>query len=274
MDHNHQRKIAVIGDFCGFGRCSLAVALPLISALKFQCCPVPTSVFSNHTGFPTFHKTDLTAQMPAFLAEWEKLSLSFEGVLTGYLGSAQQVAIVHDFLVRFPKKDGVVVVDPVMGDAGALYPSMPKRLVEEMKRLLALADCITPNLTEACLLTATPYREDMTDAQIFDLARHLSTFGPKQVVISGIERGADLVNFILDKNGTEHTVSEAKAGPCRSGTGDVFSAIITADLCDGKTLTDACAHAASFIAKALRRTVELNLPATDGIAFEEFLKEL
>ena len=272
--HNHQKKIAVINDFCGFGRCSLAVSLPIISAMKVQCCPLPTSVFSNHTGFDSFYSTDFTPHMDAYIAEWEKLDLQFNGILTGYLGSPEQIAIVRHFLERFNAKDTVTVVDPVMGDYGRLYPSYSPKLAEQMAALVPFADILTPNLTEACLLTNTPYRAGLSHEELEVLCQALSAMGPTKIVISGLERGDDLENFVFQTGKPPVVIREHKVGPCRSGTGDVFSSMIAADAVNGAEFTQSVQHASAFIAKVLRRTVELNLPKTDGLCFEEFLTEI
>ncbi len=272
--HNHQKKIAVINDFCGFGRCSLAVSIPLISALKVQCCPLPTSVFSNHTGFDSFYTTDFTAHMDAYMEEWSKLDLRFNGILTGFLGSPEQIGIVQRFLKRFKAENTVAVVDPVMGDYGRLYTSYSPVLAQQMGALIPYADILTPNLTEACILTETAYCPDIDEVELERLCRRLSEQGPKKVVISGLERGEDLENFIYEAGKPPVVIREHKVGPCRSGTGDVFSSIIAADTVNGMALTDAVEHASAFIAKVLRRTVEMSLPKTDGLCFEEFLTEI
>lgn len=274
MQRDMQKKIALINDFCGFGRCSITVALPIISALKIQCCPVPTAVFSNHTGFESCYRTDLTDHMEAYIAQWEKLDLRFDGILTGYLGSEAQVSIVRRFLERFKTEETVAVIDPIMGDNGALYSAFSPRLAEQMGQLVAYADILTPNLTEACILTGTPYRGDMDEEQLLQVCRRLSQMGPKKIVISGLERGKDLENFIYEEGKDPVVIREHKAGPCRCGTGDVFSAIIAADAVNGRALTDSVRHASSFIAKALRRTQEMGTPETDGICFEEFLDRI
>ena len=274
MDHNRQKKIAVINDFCGFGRCSLSVALPIISALKVQCCPLPTSIFSNHTGFDRFFSTDFTAHMPAYVEEWEALDLRFSGILTGFLGAPEQILLVRNFFERFKREDTVVVVDPVMGEEGKLYPSYSPRLAREMAELLPFAEILTPNLTEACILTDTPYREDMGEEELFLLCRSLSEMGPKKVVISGLSHGSRMDNFVYEQGKRPCLVSEDKEGPCRSGTGDVFSAILAADAVRGVPFADSVAHAAHFIARVLRRTREWEIPKTDGICFEEFLTEI
>ncbi len=274
MSHNRQKKIAVINDFSGFGRCSTAVSLPIISAMKIQCCPLPTAIFSNHTGFDSFYYADYTVHMDAYINEWIKLGLKFQGILTGFLGSPEQIRIVKRFLELFKNDDSITVIDPVMGDYGKLYPTYSPVLAAQMCTLVPYADILTPNLTEACILTGTEYKCDMDEKELTDLCERLSAMGPGKIVISGLERGDDLENFIFERGKLPQTVREHRAGPCRSGTGDVFSSIIAADAVNKVDFVNSVQHASAFIAKALRRTVELDLPKTDGICFEEFLTEI
>ena len=274
MSHNRQKKIAVINDFSGFGRCSIAVSLPIISAMKIQCCPLPTSIFSNHTGFDSFFYTDYTEQMNAYMDEWKKLDLRFEGILTGFLGSPEQIGIVKRFLELFKTEENITVIDPVMGDYGKLYPTYSPVLAEQMSSLVPYADILTPNLTEACILTGTEYKADVDENDLAEICRKLCEMGPKKIVISGLERGDNLENFIYEDGKKPQTILEHKVGPFRSGTGDVYSTIIAADAVHGAAFADSVRHASGFIAKVLRRTVELDLPKTDGICFEEFLTEI
>lgn len=274
MPHNRQKKIAVINDFCGFGRCSITVSLPVISAMKIQCCPLPTSIFSNHTAFDSFFCTDYTKHMDAYMEEWAKLDLQFNGILTGYLGSPEQTEIVKRFLVRFKKEGTIAVIDPVMGDHGKLYSAYSTSLAKQMSSLVAYADILTPNLTEACILTDTEYRADMEEAQIEKLCEKLSGIGPKKIVISGLERGENLENFIYEKGKEPVVVKVQKVGPCRPGTGDVFASMIAADAVNGVDLVSSVRHASSFITKVLQRAIELDLPKTDGLCIEECLSEI
>ena len=274
MSHNHQKKIAVINDFCGFGRCSISVSLPIISAMKIQCCPLPTSIFSNHTGYESYYRTDYTEHMNAYMDEWEKLDLHFNGILTGYLASPEQIDIVKHFIERFKRNGTVTVVDPVMGDDGRLYPTYSPILAERMMSLVSYADILTPNLTEACILTDTEYREDIREEELFALCKRLTKLGPKRIVISGLECDGYLENYVYEEGKESSLIREHKVGPCRAGTGDVFSSMIAADAVNGKSLVDAVTHASAFIAKVLRRTVELDIPKADGICFEEFLSEI
>ena len=270
MPHNHQKKIAAINDFCGFGKCSLAVSLPM----KIQCCPIPTSIFSNHTGYDSFYYTDFTSHMDDYVEEWAKLGLKFDGILTGFLGSFDQIEIVKHFLDRFKNPDTVSIIDPVMGDKGKLYATYSYELAMGMKSLVKYADILTPNLTEACILTDTPYDNSPNDNFLFELCEKLSAMGPDKIVISGIERDNDLVNYVYVRGETPISVISHKVGPCRAGTGDVFSSVIAADAVNGVELSQSVRHAADFISKCLVRTLELDIPKADGICFEEFLGEI
>lgn len=274
MSHNNQKKIAVINDFCGFGRCSISVSLPIISAMKIQCCPLPTSIFSNHTGYESFYYTDYTKHMEAYFKEWKKLGLRFEGILTGFLGSPEQIGIVRRFLQEFRKSNTITVIDPVMGDNGKLYPTYSEGLAKQMVTIVPYADILTPNLTEACILTETEYRSDMGEDELNKMCVLLCKMGARSVIISGLQRGEDLENFVFEQGKEPQIIREHKVGSCRAGTGDVFSSIIAADAVNGLDIAEAVRHASSFIAKVLRRTVELDIPEADGICFEEFLSEI
>ncbi len=274
MRRDLQKRIAVINDFCGFGRCSLAVSLPVISALKVQCCPLPTAIFSNHTGYDHYYSADFTPHMEAYIAEWRRLKLSFNGILTGYLGSPEQIGIVKTFLKEFKNPETVAVVDPVMGDNGMLYPGYSSHLAKQMAGLLPFADILTPNLTEACILTDTPFDPKMQEPELKIICEKLAEMGSKKVVISGLERGEDLENFLYEQGKEPVVMRSHKVGSTRAGTGDVFSSVIAADAVNGMDLEESVRHASAFIAKALRRTMELNVPLPDGICFEEFLGDL
>ena len=274
MSHNNQKKIAVINDFCGFGRCSITVSLPIISAMKIQCCPFPTAIFSNHTGYESFYRTDYTDHMNDYMEEWNKLDLHFDGVISGYLASPNQIEIVKKFFEKFKKENTVILIDPVMGDNGKLYPAYSLTLSEKMRNLIKYADILTPNLTEACILTDMAYNENMGDEELLLICNKLSAIGPQNIVISGLEREGCFINYVYESGKEPQIICEAKVGTSRAGTGDVFSSIIAADVVNGKSLIDAVSHASAFISKALKHTVELNIPETDGICFEEFLKEI
>ena len=278
IDHNRQKKIAVINDFSGFGRCSIAVSLPIISAMGIQCCPLLTAMFSNHTGFESFYRVDFTGHMRRYMAEWDRLGLRFSGIVTGFLGSEEQIEIVGDFLQNFAADDTIVLIDPVMGDYGKLYPGYSEKLAMKMHRLIPYADILTPNLTEACILTRTPYREDMTTEELKrlceELARQCDSDKNIKIVISGLNRDRYLENFVYERGQDPQLVMTPKIGQNRSGTGDVFSSVIAGCAVRGMEFRESVWMASEFIGRCLKTTMEMGLPGTDGIAFEEHLFEL
>ena len=270
-----QKRIALVNDVTGFGRCSVAVELPLISALKVQACPLPTAILSCHTGFPTHFIDDYTSRMRPYMEDWRQNGVQFDGICTGFLGSAEQIAIVADFIRMFKQPGTRVMVDPVMGDYGKLYSSYTQEMCDGMKRLLALADIVTPNLTEACRLLDRPYPEGgrVEAAELEYMAAELAAQGPSQVVITGLSEGEMIENFVYEA-GRGTLLKEKKVGGDRSGSGDAFAAIVAASLVRGASLTDAVKKAADFISKCLAYAVALDLPWNYGLPFEEYLTEL
>lgn len=274
-DHNRQKKIAVINDMTGFGRCSLAVSLPIISKLKVQCCALPTSIFSNHTGFSSYYSSDYTPHFEAYAGEWKKLGLHFRGIATGYLGSREQFRLVGHFLDEFRTKHTIVAVDPVMGDNGRRYNGYTEAMCAEMKTLVKKADIITPNLTEACMLTDTPYHPTRWHMkELNEILEKLSAMGPEKVVITGIPQGAFLANLCMCDGRRLHLTRQYRVGEQRSGTGDVFASIIIADAVNGVDFETSVRKASRFVKKCIMKSIELGIPTTDGVAFEEVLDSL
>ncbi|MBR1870412.1 MAG: bifunctional hydroxymethylpyrimidine kinase/phosphomethylpyrimidine kinase [Kiritimatiellae bacterium] len=274
-DHNRQRKAAAINDYSSFGRCSLAVASPILAAMRIQCCPVPTAVFTNHTGFPAFSCRDLTAQLERYIADWQAISLRFDAIATGFLASRGQVDFVKRFIAAFPSP--LVLVDPVMGDYGKLYPTYSPAVADAMHELLPLADVLTPNLTEACILASRPYSPSLArdENALASLAAELCAPHARAVVISGIPRGEhEFINFIHERGKPPAILPVQRVGSDRSGTGDVFSSVILGCLMRGRELAEAVRTAAAFVLRAIRRSAEMGIPLTDGLAFEEVLGDL
>ena len=272
--HNHQKKIAVINDFSGFGRCSIAVALPVISALRIQCCPLPTSIFSNHTGFESFFFDDYTDKMTPYINEWKKLDLRFNGISSGFLGSKRQIEIVTQFFKDFKTPETLIIVDPVMGDYGKPYPTYTMEMCNEMKKLIQYADIITPNLTELCILTDTPYKEQWKMADIKAMADMLAAQGPKKIVVTGITQGQFIANYCYEYGKEPKVLRTHKVGTQRSGTGDIFAAVIAADAVNGVPFDVSVKKASNFIKKCILKSIELDIPLTDGVCFEEVLHTL
>lgn len=274
MSHNNQKKIAVINDISGFGRCSVAVSLPIISYLGIQCCPVPTSIFSNHTGFPQFFFDDYTDRMQEYIDNWKKLDLHFCGIMTGFLGSKRQIEIVKKFIRDFKDEDTKVLVDPAMGENGKAYPTYTEEMCLEMKRLVEHADIITPNVTEACILTDTEYRESFSRAELYRMAEKLVDIGAEHVVISGVNMGYYVGNVVASHSLEPKLIRHKKTGEFRSGTGDIYASIIAADMVNHVDFETSVRKAADFVKEALRATERLEIPKTDGLAFEEVLYTL
>lgn len=274
MSHNNQKKIAAINDLSGFGRCSLAVSLPLISHLGVQCCPMPTAIFTNHTGFPSFYYEDCTGFMAPCMEEWGKLGLEFDGILTGFLGSAQQIQLVERFLQEFTTERTIVIIDPVMGDNGRPYPTYTPEMCQGMKRLAAYGKILTPNLTEACILTDTAYHEKFSEQELCDLARRLCDIGAEKVVLTGVPRGEFLENYCYEREQGAAIQRTHRVDPQRSGTGDVFAAIVAAGAVQGIPFSKCVRTAANFIKLCLKRSAELDIPTTDGVCFEEVIGKL
>lgn len=275
IDHNRQKKIAVINDMSGFGRCSIAVSMPIISAMKVQCCPVPTSIFSNHTGFPEFFFEDYTAKMQPYIDNWKKLGLEFDGIQTGFLGSEQQIEIVKRFISDFRTERTTVIIDPVMGDHGKPYPTYTDELCQAMKQLVGYADILTPNLTEACILTDTPFHEGHWETkELVRLAYALAEQGPEKIVITGVPQKTYVSNLVYEKGGEAKLLRTLRIGDERSGTGDVFSSIVAADAVNQVPFETSVRKASAFVKKCILRSIELGIPKTDGVCFEEFLTTL
>ncbi|MGN0661053.1 MAG: pyridoxamine kinase [Oscillospiraceae bacterium] len=273
--HGSPKKIALINDFSGFGRCSLTVEIPVISYLGVQCCCLPTAVLSNHTGFDTYFFDDYTDKMPKYIEKWKELSLSFDGILTGFLGSERQIETVSRFISDFKKENTTVIVDPVMGDHGKMYDTYTPQMCERMRELVGLAHIICPNLTEACTLTKTPYKSSgWKKSELFEIARALENMGAEKIVITGIETKQSIGNLVHIRGGEPKIFYSRKTGKTRSGSGDVFSSVIAADALCGVDFKASVKRAADFLKKCIAVSEKNRVPDEEGVAFEVVLSEL
>lgn len=276
------KKLAVISDLTGYGRCSMAVALPVISALQVQACPVPTAVFSNHTAFPTWYSVDFTPHMQDYLHGFEELQLCFDGIYSSYLGSVEQSSIVASFIRQQKEAAGnspspIVIVDPVMGDHGKPYAAITPQLCHSLRTLVSMADLITPNLTEACLLTDSDYAlfaQSPEDSSLYgSLLAKLAQMGPSQIIITGIPVKNNLRNLVYD-NGRISVCETPVKGERRPGTGDLFASIISACRVRNYPLSKAVTLAVNFIATCANASHEAGIPVKEGVCFECFLSKL
>lgn len=270
-------RLAMINDIAGFGRCSTTLSLPVISVMKVQVCPVPTSVLSNHLGFPLCHFDDYTSHMRDYIKIWNELGLTFDGLYCGFLGNEEQIDIVQEFVEMF--RPPLFLLDPVMGDHGRAYSSITETHVQKMKELLPLADIITPNITEACLLTGTPWKDgEWTMQELSGLCERLASLCLKDsvsasIVITGIRQGDFLVNFLWD-DGIYTTVASPIAGASRPGTGDIFASILAADAVRGETLLSSVQKAANFVGLCIAGSEKAGTPVQEGVVFEKYLAAL
>jgi len=266
-------RVAAINDLSGFGRCSLTVAIPILSVLGVQCCPIPTAILSCHTGFDKFFFEDLTRVMPEYISNWNGQNINFDAIYTGFLGSFEQIKIAEMFIKSAENKP-ICVIDTVMGDGGKIYPTYTTQMCDEMKKLVSLADVITPNVTEACYLTGTQYfGEDIGIQEAIELAHKLCEIGAKSVVITGIYGNNMLTNLVYE-NGVASEVPITKSHKCFSGTGDIFASIVTGLLCKGESLTSAVEVASKFISDAIENTILAETPLMEGVQFEPLLQRL
>lgn len=277
---SRQKKAALISDLSGFGRCALTVALPVISKLKVQCCPVPTAILSNHTAYPSYYFDDYTEHMEDYIEEWKKLGLTFDGIGTGFLGSRRQIEIVKGFIRDFSREDTVVMVDPIMGDDGKTYATYTKELCGEMKSLVACADVVTPNVTESCILTGRPYHKgSWKEQELLEMAEEMAETGPQKVVITGVPQGSYIGNFCYEKKdgdraGGGRLRRTKRVGETRCGTGDIFAAVILADAVNRVPLERSVKKAADFVKGCISASIDMGVPLTDGVCFEEVLDRL
>lgn len=279
------KKIAVINDLSGFGKCSLTAAIPVISALKTQCCPIATAVLSNQTGYDDYYCKDLTEEMPQIIHGIKKLHTSFDGILTGFISNARQGKIIADFIDCFKTDGNLVVVDPVMADDGEIYACYDDECVHAIKSITKKAQILTPNLTELCILCDEDFhivnslseKNKLTAVQMMCESMNRKSENGISIVVSGIHlENSIIANAVFDK-GDFKTVPSKAIGGSFSGTGDILSSIITAKCVNGETLYKAVLCAAEFISKAITETVSStngSCNPADGVHFEKFLTDL
>lgn len=272
---NTLKKIAMINDISGYGRCALTAAIPVISALKVQCCPVLTAILSNHAGYSSCFFDDYTNQMIPYIDEWKKHDFKFDGIMTGFMASYEQVKIVTDFIHHFKSGNTQLLVDPVMGDHGVPYRVCSTELCDGFRELIPYADVMTPNLTEGCLLTDTPYKETgWSKRKLTDLTYKLLLMGAGAVVLTGVVKGNLIINVIHERGKEPIFQTAHYVDAPHHGTGDVFSAVIGASLVKGVPLEEAVRRAAAFTRKCVERSEELKIPEKEGLCLEECLPYL
>lgn len=284
------KKIAVLNDLSGMGKCSLTAAIPVISVMGIQACPLPTAVLSAQTGFPSYYCDDYTDRMDAIMEEWKKMDFYPDGIYTGFLADARQADKAVEFIEQFAKEDTKILIDPVMGDNGEEYPIYTEALCEKMRFLVRRATVITPNLTEALLLLYGAQRAHVLwkELSLMDEERllkftestgkELSKEFDTEVVITGIDLPArenhQKIGNLICKDGVQTWVSTVKEGGSYSGTGDLFASVLSAGMVKGMDTVDSVRKAVKFLSKGIHDAVLEGTDRNEGICFERYLSEL
>jgi pyridoxine kinase len=273
-----QKRIAAINDLSGFGKCSLTIALPILSSAGLEVCAVPTAVLSSHTGgLPDFTYRDLTADIPGFTKQWKQLGLEFDAIYSGFLGSADQIEMVSDFIDTFQTNQNLVMVDPVLEDNGKLYSTITPQMAAGMTKLCAKADLIVPNLTEAAFLLGEEFYDGpYTRSYIEDLLRRLSNLGPSRVVLTGVWFSADLLGaagYSREEDSVSYAFSPRIKGYYQ-GTGDIFASVLLAGLMNDMNLGQSMQLAVDFTTRSIRRTKEAETDVRFGVNFEAGIPQL
>lgn len=287
------KKIAVINDLSGFGRCSLTAAISVISAMGTQACPLPTALLTAQTGYPHYYIDDYTDKMDIYRQEWQKMGQHFDGIYTGFVASEAQIDQIFRFIDTFYTPDTFLLVDPVMGDDGVKYDMFTPELLRKMKALVSEADIITPNLTELCLLTDADYDTiiDIADTRILvdvigELASTLlpgdndcnNTAREKEIIVTGIhcknEHGEKMIGNLYISKDTRKLFAFPHVGGSYSGTGDLFASCIAAGKCRGDEIPELIQLAGEFLEQAIKDSAEENVPYPDGTNYEKYLHML
>ncbi len=269
------KKVAAIQDLSGIGRCSLTVIIPVLSAMGVQVCPVPTAVLSAHTGYGEFVMHDLTDFMMPVLEHYKKLGVSFDCVYSGFLASSEQIDHCLEFFKAFP--NALKLVDPVMGDDGKAYATYTDELCARMSELVAVADIITPNITEAAILLGEDYpSEPLSKQKAKSWLVRLSDMGAKIVVMTSVPfEGGRIATVGYDKNSGAFWKLNNEYVPAQySGTGDMFASLLVGGLLCGDDLSVSINRASQFTEHAVRITYECGRPWTEGLMFESELTQL
>lgn len=273
------KRVAAIHDLSGFGRISLAVVIPILSTMGLQVCSLPTAILSTPTGgFKNYKFIDLTEHMEEYIKHWKELSLKFEGIYTGFLGSSRQIDIISKFIKGFSKEGTLVVIDPVMGDEGKLYGTMDEEMVQKMRKYIGLAHIITPNFTEAARLLNKPYQLEITEKEIKDWLVNLAQMGPQIVIISSVpESNLSKNTSVIAYNKEDGRFWKVKCEYIPAyypGAGDIFTSVITGSILQGDSLPIALDRGVQFITAGIRASYGYSYPQREGIVLEKVLPNL
>ena len=276
-DPNYIPRVAAVHDMCGYGKCSLTAAIPILSAAGCDVCPVPTALFSAHTMYKDFTMHDTTSILPAYLDAWRKENVELDGIYSGFLGSAEQVALIQRLYREYPT--ALRLVDPVMGDGGTMYPTYTTELCEAMSALTDGADVLMPNLTEAAILTKRDYPgQNIDGTTIKEILSALLSMGAKNVVRKGVDRGDGTIrNYVASaRTGADAALEivHNKLSYMIHGTGDAFASALCGAVLAGKPLAESARIAGEFVRHAMESTRNQPHFEERGVSFELNLGEL
>ncbi len=273
----HRLPIAAcVNDLSGVGRASLTVAIPVLSVMGVQCCPLPTAILSAQTGYEHYSFLDFTPHMRSYFSAWMQESFDFDALYTGFLGSAEQIDIVLDIVSKMPSH-AFILVDPVMADNGKVYATYTPAMCRRMRLLVKTADIVTPNITEACILTDTPYSGEAIDRTKAErLCKGVSHLGPKTVVLTGVRTTADQIGTYLYSAESDRLelIEKPLSSGRYPGTGDLFASVLCGAMLRNRSLYEAVDMAAGFVAHTTSYTAEKGAEPKHGVLFEQCLKEL
>lgn len=270
------KRIVTIQDISCLGKCSLTVALPIISAMGVEASVIPTALLSTHTIFPDFSFKDLTDEIDHIAQHWKSQKFTFDAIYTGYLGSEHQIEVVSRFFDAFKTENNFIFVDPAMADQGKLYSGFDMQFAHAMTKLCKRADIIDPNITEACFMTGTPYRETYDERYVRELMEKLVDLGAKTVVLTGVslEPGETGVVGLDTTTGKTYHYFHPRIDGQFHGTGDIFSSTVVGAMMNGKRLDDALRIAANYTYECIRITAEKEPDCWYGVAFEQAIPYL
>ena len=264
------KRIVTIQDISCLGKCSLTVALPIISAMGIETAVIPTAVLSTHTQFKGFTFRDLTNDIPEIAKHWKKENFNFNAIYTGYLGSIEQINMLKNFFEEFKTDSNFIFVDPVMGDNGKLYSGFDEKFAIEMKELCKNADIVVPNLTEACYMLQREYKEKYTEEEIKELLVKLTNLGPKYSILTGVSFEKDEIGVMAyNKEENKFYSYFRKKIPTKyHGTGDIFSSTLLGALVNNNSLEDALKIAVDYVWETISDTYNEKGENTYGVNFE------
>ena len=264
------KRLITIQDISCVGKCSLTVALPIISAMGIETCVLPTTVLSTHTAFKNFTFRDLTDDIKSIADVWEKENINFDAIYTGYLGSTKQIEILKEFFDKFKTNNNFIFVDPAMADNGKLYKGFDVAFTQKMKFLCSKADVIVPNITESCYMLNKEYKENFSKKEIEEMLIELSNLGPENVILTGVsfEEGKLGVMGYNKKTKEFYSYFKDQIPVKYHGTGDTFASTLVGALLIGKPFKEAIKIAVDYVWETINDTFKEKKENAYGVNFE------